>query len=951
MGWWSRILIAASLALVPITNGVAKPPSSASPKTPSASGAPTAPVVVGAESLPAEELRLDTGVFRAALQKRGLVDVLELHLRDFPPSSAIARLLMTRDVRLAEFADADRPIGQRRASIAEANRVLEQLIAEAPDDPRQFTWRFTLAHSLLYDEAEPLLAPLIYHEKSLRDADGLVVLGGITTRALSAASQLAHDLSAELQSIDKLSVEEFEKLNASGRVREMEQMSPQAEYLRLWTLFYDAAWRAADDPARTRCLAELLQFLKDNPVYLETPHDRSRVQVQSLLLAGMARRRSDDLSSARELFDRALAAATRVADVAERERIQWAITLASLERARCARDDGRFGDALTALVQLRDQAVAGDAGFPLRFLAALTERSIARARAEVAAAQSNRGDEAQRFREEAWRTMLKLFEAEPARRDDLFLAVFDLNHGSTDPAKLDPFEQCAAAVGLLSSLETSSRTDDLPAVQAVRLAEAFLTTHGKDGGVLVPEMRYCLATARYRAGELAVAAKSFLELAKDFPTFARAEQASSFAVQLSADVDSRRLRVDAMSLLYERYPDSPTARAWRFQFATMLEEEGDFARAADQFSRLDDGDENYAEACFGRIRALSRAIRRDVEAGTFSRTDLNRRVDELRRALDPLVAAAANPGDAPERRSAAPALVVRARVILAEVDTLSGIEQFARALETVETFESAAGSPDSRALAGRVWRVRLLAYERLGRLDAAGDAIPAYLASDPAGAIETLHGLYETLANDADGGLEGGDADRAKSKAQTALLIAQQLYDHAEREPADATAPDRPALTLQLAEAHLRADHPERARELFRELLAGPNVTDAVQPTEPSSAPDPATKISPAPMTLNEPADLRARAGLAEAHFRLGAFDDALPLFNSLALRLPRKEPLRWRYLLRDLQCRTARNDPPGDIIKVIQQQKILQPDLGGPTLTAEFEKLLRENERHTSGK
>lgn len=233
----------------------------------------------GADSLPAEELRLDTGVFRAAMQKRGLADLLELHLRDFPPSSAIARLLMTRDVRLAEFADADRPIAERRASIAEANRVLEQLISEAPDDSRQFAWRFTLAHSLLYDEAEPLLAPLIYYEKTLDDADGLDALGRITSRAVNAASQLADDLGAELANIDKSSVEEFEKLNASGRVREMEQLAPQVEYLRLWALFYDAAWRSPDDPARVRSLVELLQFLKENPVYLETPHDRSRVQV------------------------------------------------------------------------------------------------------------------------------------------------------------------------------------------------------------------------------------------------------------------------------------------------------------------------------------------------------------------------------------------------------------------------------------------------------------------------------------------------------------------------------------------------------------------------------------------------------------------------------------------------------------------------------------------------
>lgn len=1004
-GCVARCSPAVSLALLSqllVGIAAAKPPSP-NPAGGSGDELPRTTIDAGGSSLPAEELRLDTGVFRAGLQKRGLSEVLELHLRDFPPSSAVARLLMTRDVRLAEFADVDRPIGERRAAIVEANRLLEQLITEAPDDPRRFAWRFALAYSLLYDEAEPLLAPVLYHEKPLRDAGESDRLGAMTARALAVVSQLDTDLKAELAGIDRLAVEEFEKLNASGRVRELEQLSAQLDYLQLWVLLYHAVSRSGEDPARIQSLNELLQFCKANPQYLETPHDRSRVQVQVLLLAGMAKRRSEDLPGARGLLDRAVAAASQIDDVVERERIRWAMTLASLERVRCARDERRFTDAHAAIAQLRGQIPAGDEGFPFRFLAAITERLVTRAAAE-AAAQSNRTEEAKRLTGESWRTMVGWLESEPTRREDFLLAAFELVRDVPDSNTLDPFDQCATVIGLLSTLDSGSRADPPPALEAVRIAESFLSAHRADGGILVPEMQYALATARYRSGDVTGAAKAFLDFAMEFPTSDRAEAALSYAVQLSAQLDAaatgagslsgdgsppsdskptstgdgdaerrdsavgaRTLRFKALVRLYERHPESATGKAWRFQFATMLEEQGDYDRAAEHFARIERGEDEYVDACFARLRATSRGIRRDAGNATVTRTELNRRVDQLRRLLEPLATIAADANAAPERAQTARLLLTRGKVILAEIDTLPGIEQFARALQTLETFESTGG--DVRPLAGRVWRVRLLAYERLDRLESAREAIPAYLASDPTEAATTLQGLYDTLVAEVDAGVAPGEPDRARAKAQTALVIAQQLHEHAPSSPTGTNERDRRLLTLQLAEAHLRADLPEQARELFAGLVPRTDDLDETRPAESVGGTAPAARpsgetVPPDRSTLSapehsalatglasDPFRRRAYAGLAEAHFRLNAFDDALPLFNALVLNLPRKDAGRWKYLLRDLQCRTARGEPAADIIKVIQQQRILQPDLGGPALAAEFEKLLRENERRAEEK
>jgi tetratricopeptide (TPR) repeat protein len=169
----------------------------------------------------------------------------------------------------------------------------------------------------------------------------------------------------------------------------------------------------------------------------------------------------------------------------------------------------------------------------------------------------------------------------------------------------------------------------------------------------------------------------------------------------------------------------------------------------------------------------------------------------------------------------------------------------------------------------------------------------------------------------------GNDA-AAQRKAEVALLLADQLDAWAEINDAAATGMDRRELRVQLAEANLQAGKYERARGLFGECAAGKDETA---------------------LPTNE-TDLRVVFGQAESMYRLGQFAEALPKFNRLATHLPPAHPTRWKSLLRDLQCRTALSEPPAGIIKVIEQQKYLYPDLGGAASAVEFERLRRENER-----
>ncbi|MGB2985525.1 MAG: tetratricopeptide repeat protein, partial [Phycisphaerae bacterium] len=543
---------------------------------------------------PAEESRLSTALFRAGLRKRGLTELLELHLKDFPLSSPTEALLMMREVKLAEHDDPILSPEQRESAIAEANRLLEQVIDENPDDARRFEWRFALAHSLLYDQAEPLFTSILYRGGNAADRQRLPSL---STRAVAVLRVLLGELATEYKRVDQLAIREFENLEAQGYIEELDRVGPRAEYLLLWAFFYDSLPRDDADPVRTQQLNDILERVAVNAALLKTPHKTSRVQVQALLLTGMTHRLLNNHQPARELLDRALAVTEQLGDPDERQRIQWAVTLTWLERIRNDRDDGRFDEALSQLVRFRNTVAAGGADtFGLRVVAALLERSIYEYRA-AAAERANRTADARRYREEAWKPLARLAQQEPEHRDELYATIYDMVGHDVSPDKLDPFERCALIAGLLSDASGSTGNADSLLDRAIEVGERFLAEAGPGAKSLVPEVLYNIAVAEYRRGRLAAAATRLIEVGRDYPTFAGAPQAADFAAQLGAKLrDDPSLRSHpevqglyrkALEVLVTRHTDTDAARYWRFYYAQLLDELGDYDKASSQYALVD----------------------------------------------------------------------------------------------------------------------------------------------------------------------------------------------------------------------------------------------------------------------------------------------------------------------------------------------------------------------------
>jgi hypothetical protein len=897
---------------------------------------------------PAEEDRLDAGVFRAGLKKLGLMEVLDLHLRDFPPEDEIARLLMQRDIRLAEFADRTLPQDQRDKGIVEANRILEQLIADYPDDPRVIDWLFNLAHSLLYDQAESVLSKVLY-----RDAPELVDddVAATTRRAVAAVEMLLERLDAEYERIDNLTVEEFEALARRGDIEQLDRLHPQAQYLRLWALFYDSFWRSDDDPLKARQLNEIATFFDANPVLLTASHEQSRVQVQALLLAGMTHHRLNNHSAAREHLDRALSAAGAISEQRERARVEWAITLAWISRARNERDRARYADALATLEQFRSTIPPHD---PNRFgrllVAALTEQSVQRAKVRNLEAEG-RSTEADQARERSWRVLVELNQQVPNRRDELFATVWEMIDPSAGASSLDPFEQCAAMAGCLHDANRYPQNSEALLVRAAALGQMFLDANRERAPGLVPQVLYNLGVTEYRRGNMQAAARLFLETARNHPEFDQAERAALLAVHLLSQLyESRRAAAphqvrdreevgkdelvghyrEALELVMRRYPGTETEGYWRFYYAQLLDELGQHDQAANQYALVHPGHEHFIEGVFLRLRARAIELQRDARDRPEDLFSLRQRAADLGRLHTEFAGLVSNVIENEvdvERRASLQEMLAQAYMITAEVLVLKPMDRADAALKLLHDFEQR--FPKARDLWGRLWRARLVAHERLGVLDTIGpeDAtFVNYITADPRGAGRTLQALFQSRFDEAQAASERGDATLSSQNAQTALTLAELLVTWSQRPDVGVSADGQQTILLQRAEAALLAGRFEQAKDWFLEL----------QPDKPDRE----------TAQFSDMGEVRALYGLAEARFQLGQCDQALPDFNRLAVHLSPEDRTRWRALLRDLQCRAALGEPPQDIIKVIQQQKYLFPDLGGEFLADEFEKLLRASQQ-----
>jgi len=920
-----------------------------------------------AQDRPAEEDRFDSAAFHNALRQRGLNELLELHLREFPPRHPESLLLLKRQVKLATYADQSLPEDARYAALHEANNLLEDLIAIRSIDPRRHQWRFELARSLIFEEAEPFIARILLLGGN---ADDRRQLGHRAARAVSALDTLKKEIETEFARLDAMPIREYERIEQSGRIDRLESVKEESDYLALWVLYYDALARGGDDPVRVRRLEAVLGHFEQESWLIETPHEETHVQAQSLLLAGMACRLLGFDDDADRHLGLAVRVAQRIGDPRERQSLGYVALRGTVERSRALIHKDREDKALAVLRDFR-QHVAGSGGddFRVRLVLAMAERSVHKALAEAA---RRKGDISKSREHQARATgvLLRLCRSDAGNRDKIYDTLYDLVGRDADPAKLDTIERAALMACLLrdsgqpeQDAATFGRSDPARAAaesaanlleRVIVIGETVAREKPTDAPELIPEIIFNLAVAQSRRGDRAEAVRRFLDVARDYPAFPDATRAAVLAVQtaheLRSDAGSTaptvggaggvstgqdELYLQALATLVTGRGSDPAARYWQFFYAQALEEAGRFRDAADQYLLVDPLHERALEAMCFRARSLASALARrstrEPEAVVANRREANEILDVLRGFSAKATEAPAQASG--ERKNELVQLLAESKLITAEIHLLPQIARPSRALETLAGFEEL--FPQAKRLVGRVLSIRMRACEKLGRCEEAAKLLPRYVSADPAGAGATLQPLYLDLADEIEHLRRSGRQADAKPKAELAAQMARQIYDWAIHRSETAATRDRPGqgidlrgLKLQLAEAHLMNDEPAQAKVLFEECGAREAAA-------------------------GKSGDARAVMGLAECFFQMEQYAQALPMFNKLAMELPGGEPLRWKALLRDLQCRDELKHDPRGIIKAIQNQQAnphyTDPESGG-RFAPELEHLLRECRRRADG-
>ncbi|MCH7813286.1 MAG: hypothetical protein IID40_04615 [Planctomycetes bacterium] len=875
---------------------------------------------------------MDGDVYREGLRQRGLIDLLEAALSEAPPGDEVEAELLRREILLATADDASRTAAARRAALDEANGLLRSLISTRPADPRALQWRLERGQSLLYKRGDPYSTQVLYRGGTAADRRELA---RIMIEAIGAFDDLKTALQTEYVRLDQLSLGEFERLERKGYIERLDRLLPQAQAMRRWAVFYRALARDAKDPHRIDELRSVVVELRDQTDLLETPHPVSHYQCQSLLLSGMCVRRLGDYALALEQLTAAVSVVEELGDPVERRDLQWAVTLAGIERVRTLREARRYEEALDGLEDLRTWiGSTAPSNFGLQLVTALLESSVVRARARRLAAAGNAAL-ARRVEARSRDPLITLARQSDAYRDAVYAAVYEQMEADQDPEALHPFERCALVAGLLGDAERGGGGDTERIAlldRAISVAHQALADTTTLDPELHAEVLYNLAVASHRRGLRLEAAGTFLEVGRDFATFRLAEQAATLAVQgawelhqdlgLRARPEVQELYLEALVVLTERHEKSPAAAYWQFFRAQALEEREQLTEAARQYARVSADHEFYLQARFLRARCLAGAIRERVERGDADPAELAAQTEAAIRATQRFIEYATQRAADEPQRTDIDRLVARALVNQAELTVLPGLERNQNALTLLEGFEQRPGAASE--LIGRVLRVRIIAYQALGKLAEAEQAIPEYIKSDPANAGATLQELFNAIDAEVRRLRRAGRDDQARQKAESALLLARKLFDWAQSDTANLSSANREALQVQLGEAALAAGHPAQARQVFTECLQRRGGS----PDQPGAG------------------DLRVTLGLAEALFQLDRFSEALPLYSRVYGWLEQATPLWWRALLGDLRCRTELDTDPAGVIRVIRQHRFLRPDMGGPELKAGFDDLLKRNER-----
>jgi tetratricopeptide (TPR) repeat protein len=869
---------------------------------------------------------LDDSLFREGLRERGLAEWLDQYLADTPPADATDAMLRERETLLEQAATA-KSVDDQRSAAEQASRILRDLLAKHPEHPSRLRWQFELARDLLERTEPGVFDALLLYEVPGRNREQALVL---SERAVEVLNRLREDIAAAWKSVEALDEASLKNAMASGSLRLLETLDGRSAYLQASADFCRVLGAGLAPAEQKKQMQSILARVAQGSGWIQSPDPVQRCG--ALLMAAVAARLAGEYVQADQYSLQIVKTYGQIGDARDRALVRTASLVAVIEQIRTLRDRNRHDDALSYVEQIRAWA---EKSRPNDLQASL---AIAWAHHTVLARRAGVTTQpASLLRPEDTLQPLESFaKPSPENRDALYAVVAGAVKDDRAGELRTPFglQLLLGATVAELSLPVSTQPVASQPVGNRRLEDLISAARGMLGTLpadVVPETRgeylYLLGAAHIMAGRPLEAVTLLCDLGEQQPMHDRSSRAVAWAVVIAEGMlretrqaDPRAVRdafIRAGRLMRTLSPDSPAAKALSYYIAAALEQNGELQAAAETYATVAPDDARSLVARVGEARCLSTALDQAVARKSLNQTQLQQLADRaIGSARKAAAVAQEKKDDTIEHRRLAAETVI----LLATVLNHSMIDKSPESLTLLEEFEKRFA--DQPSMLGVVWRERVVALTRLGRLAEARQAAERCLATDPEEAGPVLDQLSEAMRAALDRALDAGDPDTAGRIARDAMRIGTLLSEWSGQRPHRVSVVGRLSIRLRLASSMLHAGQAKEALAVYEEC----GRTAATMPSD---------TVPRAEIQL----------GRAECLLATGDPATALPLFAEVWQRLPERSPNWWRALSGSLTCHTRLDHDPKQILEAIQQQRGLSPDLGGPRWQRALETLQKENE------
>jgi len=411
--------------------------------------------------------------------------------------------------------------------------------------------------------------------------------------------------------------------------------------------------------------------------------------------------------------------------------------------------------------------------------------------------------------------------------------------GEEDTGVLPPFMLWVRATDLL---EEAGNTQD-PAQKRAKLEKAalFFKQYAEKAGpkdTNYPAALYMQAAALLQLGRNAEAAKLFRQVADGFPDYKYAKASATYAVGVLGQMyerakteENRQAYEEALRWFVQNHLDADPDQ--QYYYALVLYRGEKYLEAADAFGRVPPKAEHYPESRYWVALCRLEHFRNTVLASRDKGLILTGARDVAKRLLDYADYAFQiqnDPNLPKEKKAQLLQWAQFAYINAADVYLYNEVSLPADALPILEETEKRFTlSKDAR---GRVLKLKIDAYQKLGRLDDAQRVLDDFLkVAQPQDVGPVLRGLFAAMIDDVRALIKRGQKKLAATKVEQAKVLGERFRAWLEA----SNLPDKQVeienTRYDLAELHLAIGAYDQAIQIYQELV-GPKP-EQVKPGEP----------------------------------------------------------------------------------------------------------------------